>query len=414
MWRAALAKEGINSLYFNAWETDFVRVPLVALIGELSQGMRDLNIPAGNPAAKHWAKAKKVGEALAKSALPTAIKVATVGILNADDAIEAALAEFGEKYATDHLKQYEEARKSMYGFRKELADFAAALSVHSGGKPLVIVVDELDRCRPDYAVSVLETIKHLFTVSKVAFLVATDSKQIANSVRHTYGADLDADAYLRRFFDLALSLPAPETKKFVIAQFENFGLDEIFSKRLHSEFRYEREQIVGVFGALCEATGCSLRDQEKCFSLLSLALRATPNDHYLHPIALCAAIVIRIKNVALYRDFLYGAAGPLDIVSYLTSTAYGAKYFRSSRGYAREIEAVFAGVKIKRIAGAEKAEILGKYEAMQAIPDTVDSRRANEVMELVKDYNFSRVIGSFNSLVKKIDLVAAALPEIEQ
>lgn len=73
-------------------------------------------------------------------------------------------------------------------------------------KPFFILVDELDRCRPDYAVTTLERIKHIFNVAGLIFILAVDRKQLEHSVRHAFGADWDFDNYYLRFAPLEINL----------------------------------------------------------------------------------------------------------------------------------------------------------------------------------------------------------------
>ncbi len=72
--------------------------------------------------------------------------------------------------------------------------------------PTVVCVDELDRCRPDYAIGFLETTKHIFEVEGVIFLLAVNFSELANSVSALYGTEFDAQQYLRRFVDHVLHL----------------------------------------------------------------------------------------------------------------------------------------------------------------------------------------------------------------
>ncbi len=66
--------------------------------------------------------------------------------------------------------------------------------------PAFILIDELDRCRPSYAVEMLETIKHIFDIKGVVFVLATDTEQLQHSIKVIYGEGFNAPAYLRRFF----------------------------------------------------------------------------------------------------------------------------------------------------------------------------------------------------------------------
>ena len=63
--------------------------------------------------------------------------------------------------------------------------------------PLFVFVDELDRCRPDYAIELLEGIKHLFGVPGVYFVVATNTVQLGESVKAVYGSGFDGVRYLK-------------------------------------------------------------------------------------------------------------------------------------------------------------------------------------------------------------------------
>ena len=65
-------------------------------------------------------------------------------------------------------------------------------------KPAVIIIDELDRCRPDYAVKTLEILKHFFDIPGLVFVLAIDEKQLQNSVKTLFGTE-NFDGYKRKF-----------------------------------------------------------------------------------------------------------------------------------------------------------------------------------------------------------------------
>lgn len=78
----------------------------------------------------------------------------------------------------------------------------------TGGYTVVLLVDELDRCRPDFAVQTLEIIKHLFNVRRLVFVIALDVNQLSKTVKNVYGDGFDSVGYLERFFNLLTMLPA--------------------------------------------------------------------------------------------------------------------------------------------------------------------------------------------------------------
>lgn len=74
-------------------------------------------------------------------------------------------------------------------------------------KKIIIMVDELDRCKPTFAIELLEVIKHLFDVENMVFIFALDIKQLSYSVQSVYGTGIDSTGYLCRFFDYISKLP---------------------------------------------------------------------------------------------------------------------------------------------------------------------------------------------------------------
>lgn len=130
-----------------------------------------------------------------------------------------------DKFAESKLAQFNEAKNSLDNFQASLGKAVEALTVGKHRPPFFILVDELDRCRPTYAIEMLERIKHLFEVENVVFILATDTTQLANSIKAVYGSDFDSRHYLSRFFDRTYMLAAPERLEMVAYFFSNALLD---------------------------------------------------------------------------------------------------------------------------------------------------------------------------------------------
>ncbi|MBK8285027.1 MAG: hypothetical protein IPK97_09135 [Ahniella sp.] len=264
MWRKQLHLDGFRTLYFNAWESDFSDDALVALIGEfglvVTEFQRQLD-PTEFPLEEQIAKVKKIGGKLIRRAIPAAIRIASAGLLDTDDFLGKSLAEVGEKFAESEIQRFEESKRTMASFKSQIELVArefSALDQSGVSRPIVIIVDELDRCRPDYAIRVLECIKHLFSVEGIVFVVAIDRTQLSHSVSNQYGAGMDSEGY-RRLFDLELNLPEPTTEQFTDALFAQFDLDAYFSKREGQMGRYDRSQFKECFDLLFSSLQSSLR-----------------------------------------------------------------------------------------------------------------------------------------------------------
>lgn len=184
MWRQQLKNEGFQTIYFNAWENDFNNNPLVALMSELkpiTKSKVNSEKIFKSVVEKGAVLIKNIAPALAKSL----IKKYVVDIDVIDDTIENAT-----KAATEilekEIKEYSDKKKTIVEFRQELEKF---IKTTQKDKPLVFIIDELDRCRPNYAVEILEQLKHFFSVNGIVFILSIDKNHLAASIRGVYGSE---------------------------------------------------------------------------------------------------------------------------------------------------------------------------------------------------------------------------------
>lgn len=220
------------SAYVDAWVDDLEDQPMVALAATLDEALQPWVAKSGAVANglndfknKAGRVAKIVGIGLAKRGAGFLITQGAAEALsdelarasettreNANDALKE-----GGKAAVDdvaaalepamtpsmqaRIERFREGRAAIQAMKDSLAFVVQAL-VEAGMKlPITIIVDELDRCRPTYAIKVLEEIKHLFDVQGVAFLLGLHGRQLEHSVTAAYGQAFDGAAYLRRFFN---------------------------------------------------------------------------------------------------------------------------------------------------------------------------------------------------------------------
>ena len=91
--------------------------------------------------------------------------------------------------------------ESLQNFGDEVQTFMSDCIREKADK-LVIFIDELDRCRPNFAVQLLERIKHYFCVENVIFVLSINSAELVNTVKTVYGQNFDGYRYLDRFLHL--------------------------------------------------------------------------------------------------------------------------------------------------------------------------------------------------------------------
>lgn len=295
MWEATLKADGFKSVYFNAWENDFTSDPLVALLGEIQSAITSEQESAFN-------KVLEIGGRIAHNAIPTLIKVASKKFLGEDvaDIAEALTKEAGNVFKEEVL-EYQNKKELFSAFREELSRF---IESYIKKKPLIFIVDELDRCRPDYAVEVLEHIKHFFSLKGIVFVLSIDKEQLCNAIRGHYGSDrINAEEYLRRFIDLEYLLPEPQLNAYCHYLYKYFD----FASFLESKQRSENDQLSDDGQIFKEyaiefavALRLSLRQIEKLFAHMRLVLCSLGPNRYLFPRSVFTLIYIRAIDQQLY------------------------------------------------------------------------------------------------------------------
>lgn len=137
-------------------------------------------------------------------------------------------------------EDYLETIKKNKDIRTLVEEFLESLLPEKGNR-LVIMIDELDRCRPDFAVRLLERVKHFFSNERITFVFSINSHQLQHTIRRYYGEGFDASRYLDRFFDLSIELPPASTSAF----YQSIGLEsdawvyESFCKEIAEAFHMQ-------------------------------------------------------------------------------------------------------------------------------------------------------------------------------
>ncbi|MFT3688877.1 KAP family P-loop NTPase fold protein [Paenirhodobacter sp.] len=191
-----------TTVYFDAFAHDFMDDPLIALTGVIGD-----RLPKREE-SKVWNKFKMAAAPFARIGRAVAISaISELAGSIAGAAAEATSKEF-EAAAESFWKREDGKRAAMQQLRAALIELTMTeAEADDDPVPLVVVVDELDRCRPDYALALLEVIKHFFSVPNVHFVLGVSLEALGHSVRARYGFGIDAERYLRKFISVSLRLP---------------------------------------------------------------------------------------------------------------------------------------------------------------------------------------------------------------
>ena len=294
-WQVELDKEDFKSIYFNAWEDDFCDDPLAAIIGQLSEYFAEDNFKE---------RISKIRE----NAGPLLARI-PFGLLQKHTGVD--LSGFLDVWGTNALQNYESQRTVRDGLRSQLTELADQVKNQSNDQPLVFIIDELDRCRPTYAIELLERVKHIFNIPNMVFVFGINRDDLCASIKSVYG-EIDVDVYLRRFFDVEFQLLECEPAAFCNHLINRYNLESFFSAH-----RLSTDQFRSFFSILCRCFGFSLRDMEHCIhSIAFLSRNVRPQDYLLaHLVSLL--VTLRLNNNDMYHRFCNGDLHAGDVMDYI-------------------------------------------------------------------------------------------------
>lgn len=190
-------------IYFDAWKNDAAEEPVLALIYEIIK-QYPLTLPENTTVKKN-----------AFDSLKELVKNISIQFSFAGFSIGSGnFLKFFEENKNDFLKDIESQENVRKSVDKVLEQLRAVNGPEKNDR-LVIFVDELDRCRPTFALQLLERIKHYFDQEYITFVFSTNMKELCKTVKTYYGAEFDAERYLDKFFDLRQELPQIDIENYI-------------------------------------------------------------------------------------------------------------------------------------------------------------------------------------------------------
>ena len=329
LWSRHLRNDGFFVAEFNAWETDFSGDPLLALSTELLRSLEESADDSWQPKIK---KLKDGVPKLLKAAAPSIISTATQGLVNLSSFLEP----------TERVRGYREAVDCFREFREDLRDIANSVFESRSGRPLIVLIDELDRCRPPYAVELLEIAKHLFASPHVVFALAVNRSELEHSVQALYGAGFDAHGYLRRFFDLDYRLPDPERGAFLEATLEGTGINDYLKRTQDSDARHDATVAKEMLKAFFSLPQLSLRTISQAIHRLGLLYASLPEDQRALMLSATIALILRTLAPDLYREFGSRQITAGQVILRLSGEPYALALHEIEKGFVFESQLFLA------------------------------------------------------------------------
>lgn len=234
--RQLLADDGRKVVSIDVFRYDHHDDPFSVIASSIYAELR--------PSKEKRTKLLKAAGAVLQSAAPIAAKAAlTLGAraigISAEDqdnlvkeiatAAEGEIGKLSAKSVENLFGAYAKTQVIQEQFVQALEDLTLALA-----HPMVVLVDELDRCRPSFALELLERLKHLFNAENIVFVLFCNPSSLQESIRHTYGQGTDAERYLSKFVALdlplipqSLSRPSELHDQFIIALTSQYVSTEV-------------------------------------------------------------------------------------------------------------------------------------------------------------------------------------------
>lgn len=193
-------------------------------------------------------------------------------------------------------EEYVKFRQSVGMLKNILSEAAEELQQRSGDThaKIVVIIDELDRCRPDFAVQTMEFVKHLFDAENVVFLFALDMSQLRHSIKAIYGDGIDADGYLVRFFDYYGKLLEPDIRGFIADELK--GKVEL------------ADETIDQLASVAQDFGLSLRDIKtvmKVFLQMEMCILDEYENDYAHALYF-GFLTIKYKFPNQFKEAVHG------------------------------------------------------------------------------------------------------------
>ncbi len=312
MWQGLLSNNEIPNVYINAFANDHVDDAFISVASAITAYVDNNTVKANEEKISEFKeKAISVGVQLLSWTAKVGIKAATLGAIK-DSEIEElkeiksdlskGLSSVAGDFVKERLTSHAQDVKLLESFKTVLSEIPSLLST-KGNKPLIIIIDELDRCKPTYAVELIEKVKHLFSVKNVVFVLVMHRRQLEEAVKCVYGQNIDAHTYLQKFINIEAVLPKRLGDKY-------YNDLNAYSKKLFDLHQIEQcenpDNLIECISALANHFSLSLRHLERAYTNLAVYYASTTiKDLNLNAI-ISFLVVVKVINPSIYNAISLG------------------------------------------------------------------------------------------------------------
>ena len=272
--------------HYNAWENDFYDEPLVAILSVMIEKLEEV------------CKAEEVINGINKKLAATSLKILkNLAISIANTTLQNKIG-VDFKDAVEDFQKIGDENSDLKSLKKDVDSFLTLkcgikkirtqLSELAQERHIIFIIDELDRCLPEYAIKVLERLHHICNDLSVIQILAINKKNLAESICKVFGKTfsekeninawqkLFADKYLQKFVDVVIPLPNGklENKLDILNGLENNFTPYIRTNNSGQELiKLDENYLANFISKLMN--GVERRLQEKIFKQVLLCHKIT-------------------------------------------------------------------------------------------------------------------------------------------
>ena len=203
---------------YNSWKFDYYEEPLVAIVSTMISAIEEKTklFPDSKEKREILGMLKATGVALLSIANDAVKEKIGLDFQKAYGIVKSGEKEGAAAYESEH--DYD----VYFGFNKMIAKLAELLEEISKDYTIVFIVDELDRCIPEYAVKVLERLHHLTeNQSNIITVIAIDKPQLAASVKQLFGFE-HPERYLEKFINFDIKLDNGSVSELITEKYADY------------------------------------------------------------------------------------------------------------------------------------------------------------------------------------------------
>lgn len=194
-------------------------------------------------------------------------------------ALKEAVDEFGDglsKMAGDLIAaQVMAERVRTKEIPEQLSAIRDALTEGKPSKRVVILVDELDRCHPDYAIAFLEAMKLVFGQDGFVFCLFVNADYLEKVASHRFGELGQGEDYLDKFVDIRLKLPCEAKSVEEVIKELFLDLPPYVPYGEGDEFNVQ--SAAGVAGSFAKNSDLTMRQIKRIRQKVDLTIRCYAN-----------------------------------------------------------------------------------------------------------------------------------------